>query len=168
LRSSQSRVTMAASVLIRLPPEAHFVISKYPCRNKGWPSNYGARITSGKQVNRKTALIKAVDGQQFDSYILPKWQEYRLQDVRAILVESWLSELPLAPPTRSKTRNILCALYEHAMRYGWATANPLKKVRQSATRLSEPDNLTAEEITGIVAGLQEPNDHPCGCTNRPP
>ena len=104
----------------------------------------------------KTAKTKAVYGQQFDSHILPKWQEYRLQDVRAVLVESWLAELHLAPATLSKTRNILSALFEHAMRYGWATANPIKQVRQSGKRLSEPDVLTAEETSAILAELSEP------------
>lgn len=104
----------------------------------------------------KTARTKDVYGQHFDSHILPRWQGYRLQDVRAVLVESWLAELHLAPATKSKTRNIFSALYEHAMRYGWATANPIKQVRQSAKRLSEPDVLTAEEIPAILAGLTEP------------
>jgi integrase len=105
---------------------------------------------------RKTAGTKYVYGQHLDTYILPKWQDYRLRDVRAVSVESWLAELPLAPATRSKTRNILSALYEHAMRYGWATANPIRQVRQSAKRLSEPDVLTVEEIAAILAGLSEP------------
>jgi integrase len=98
----------------------------------------------------KTAGTKYVYAQHLDTYILPKWQDYRLQDVRAVSVESWLGELPLAPATRSKTRNILSALYEHAMRYGWATANPIRQVRQSAKRLVEPDVLTVEEITAIL------------------
>jgi integrase len=113
-------------------------------------------IELGASNSNKTARTKSVYGQHFDCYIVPKWQEYRLQDVRAVLVESWLAELPLAPATRSKTRNILSALYEHAMRYGWATANPIKQVRQSAKRLSEPDVLTAEEIPSILARLTEP------------
>lgn len=104
----------------------------------------------------KTAGTKSVYGTHFDTHILPKWQGYRLQDVRAVSVESWLGQLPLAPATRSKTRNILSALYEHAMRYGWATANPIKQVRQSAKRLIEPDVLTVEEIAAILAGLTEP------------
>jgi integrase len=39
---------------------------------------------------------------------------------------------------------------------GWATANPIKQVRQSAKRLSEPDVLTVEEIAAILARLTEP------------
>jgi integrase len=105
---------------------------------------------------RKTARTKAVYKQQLDSHILPRWQESRLKDIRAITVECWLSELPFAPATRSKTRNILSALYEHAMRYGWASANPIKQVRQSAKRLSEPDVLTVEEISSLLTELAEP------------
>lgn len=104
----------------------------------------------------KTARTKAVYRQHFDTHILPKWQEYRMQDVRAVLVESWLAALPLAPGTKAKARNIMSALYEHAMRYGWATANPIKQVRQSAKRLSEPDVLTVDEVSAILVRLTEP------------
>ncbi len=105
----------------------------------------------------KTARTKAVYGQHFDGHILPRWQEYRIQDVRAVLVEGWLAGLPLAPGTKAKTRNIMSALFEHAMRYGWATLNPIKQVRQSAKRLSEPDVLTVEEIAAILVRLTEPS-----------
>jgi integrase len=37
--------------------------------------------------SRKTALTKAIYGHHFDSRIVPKWQDYRLQDVRAVSVE---------------------------------------------------------------------------------
>ena len=106
--------------------------------------------------SNKTIRTKAVYGQQLETHILPRWRDWRLQDLRAITVESWLQELPLAPATRSKTRNIMSSLYEHAMRYGWATANPIKQVRQSAKRLIEPDVLTVEEICAILAKLAEP------------
>jgi integrase len=79
-----------------------------------------------------------------------------MKDVRAVAVESWLAELPLAPSTKAKTRNIMSALFEHAMRYGWATLNPIKQVRQSAKRLSEPDVLTVEEVAAILVRLAEP------------
>jgi integrase len=115
------------------------------------------RVTELADSNtNKTAATKAVYGHHLDSRIVPKWQSYRLQDVRAISVESWLAELPLAPSTRSKTRNILSALYEHAMRYGWATANPIKQVRQSSKRMSEPDVLSVEEIAAILNELTDP------------
>jgi integrase len=106
------------------------------------------RVRSMRTVHR--------DHLEAATYILPRWQESRLQDIRAISVESWLAALPLAPATRSKTRNILSALYEHAMRYGWATSNPIKQVRQSAKRLIEPNVLTVQEISAILTGLAEP------------
>jgi len=105
----------------------------------------------------KTACTKAVYGRHFDGYILPRWKDYRMKDVRAVLVESWLAALPLAPATKAKTRNIMSALYEHAMRYGWATANPIRQVRQSAKRLAEPDILTVDEVSAILVRLTEPS-----------
>jgi site-specific recombinase XerD len=52
--------------------------------------------------------------------------------------------------TLSKTRNILSALYEYAIRYGWATADPIKQARPNAKRLSEPDVLMFEEISPLT------------------
>jgi integrase len=114
------------------------------------------RETELGDASPKTVRTKAVYGQQLDTYILPRWGEYKMQDVRAILVEGWLSGLTLAPGTKAKTRNIFSALFEHAMRYGWATANPIKQVRQSAKRVAEPDVLTVEETGAILCRLTEP------------
>ncbi len=50
----------------------------------------------------------------------------------------------------------MSALYEHAMRYGWATYNPIKQVRQSSKRLCEPDVLDVDEIAAILAELSDP------------
>jgi hypothetical protein len=40
-------------------------------------------------------------------------------------------ELKRAKGTRAKIRNIMSALFTHAMRYEWVDRNPIKLVRQS-------------------------------------
>ena len=89
-------------------------------------------------------------------WVLPRWRSYRLSDVKAVDVEAWLKTLPLARGSKAKIRNIMSALFSHAIRWEWAEKNPIKSVRQSAKRLRTPDVLTAEEITALLAKLPEP------------
>ena len=71
-------------------------------------------------------------------------------------MEAWLKTIPLARGSKAKIRNILSALFSHAIRWEWADKNPITKVRQSAKRLRTPDVLTPEEITALLAELPEP------------
>src|SRR6266700_1511748 len=56
----------------------------------------------------------------------------------------------------SKIRNLMSALYSHAIRWEWAEKNTIKSVRQSAKRMRTPDVLTPEEITALLNKLPEP------------
>lgn len=91
-----------------------------------------------------------------NTWILPRWRSYRLLDVRAVDVEAWLKTLPLARGSKAKIRNIMSALFSHAIRWEWAEKNPIRSVRQSAKRLRTPDVLTPEEITALLEKLLEP------------
>jgi integrase len=50
-------------------------------------------------------------------WVVPKWSDYLLSDVRTIEVESWLRGLPVARSTCAKNRNVLSVLFNHACRY---------------------------------------------------
>jgi integrase len=91
------------------------------------------------------------------NHIVPKWGSMYLQDVRTVDVELWLHTLTLAPGTRSKIRNIMSAVFNHAIRYEWMDRNPITKVRVSAKRLREPDVLSPGELASLIAelGLRE-------------
>jgi integrase len=89
-------------------------------------------------------------------WILPRWQSYRLNDVRAFQVEQWLHSVPLAQGSRAKIRNIMSALYSHAIRWEWINRNPITAVRQSAKRSKIPTILTIEQIQALLAHLGEP------------
>lgn len=96
-------------------------------------------------------------------WILPRWGVCRLSEVRAVQVEEWLKRLffpgtsiPLARGTKAKIRNIMSALYSHAIRWEWTERNPITSVRQSAKRQKVPDILMPEEITAILEKLPEP------------
>jgi integrase len=96
-------------------------------------------------------------------WILPRWRACRLTDIKAVEVEKWLKTLcfpktgiPLARGSRAKIRNIMSALYSHAIRWEWAEKNPITSVRQSAKRQKAPDILTPEEIMAFLAELPDP------------
>jgi integrase len=87
------------------------------------------------------------------NHIVPKWGTMYLQDVRTVDVETWLHALVFAPGTRSKIRNIMSAVFNHAIRHEWMDRNPITKVRVSAKRLREPDVLTPAEFASLVPEL---------------
>lgn len=105
---------------------------------------------------RKSPATRKVYKQFLHSYIRPEWSERSLRDVRPVAVERWLDSLPYAPATRAKIRNLLSALFQHAIRQEWIDSNPIRAVRVSAKRLREPDILTPEEVNFLVAELPEP------------
>ncbi len=87
-------------------------------------------------------------------WIIPRWSERLLRDIRTIEVESWLRSLPIARSTCAKIRNVMSVLFNHACRYEFFDENPIRLVRQSAKRRSPPAILTAAEIRTLLEGLK--------------
>lgn len=83
--------------------------------------------------------------------IARKWGAYRLVDVKAIAVERWLNDMPVAPGTRYKTKSVMRTLFQHAMRYEWTSTNPLRFVRQSTIPMHEQIVLTPAEVSARLA-----------------
>jgi integrase len=50
-------------------------------------------------------------------WIIPRWGQYELGEVRTIEVESWLRSLPRARSTCAKIRNVMSILFNHSVRY---------------------------------------------------
>ena len=106
--------------------------------------------------NRKSYATQDTYEGYLNKWILPRWKSYRLPDIKAVQVEQWLKSLPLAPGSKAKIRNIMSALYSHALRWEWVNRNPISSVRQSAKRRKIPVVLTIEQIRDFVANLTEP------------
>ena len=104
----------------------------------------------------KTQRTKEVYEHQLADVISPKWGSHLLTQVKPIAVETWLNAMKVAPGTRYKTKGVFSVLFQHAMRYGWATANPIRLVRQSAVPLQEQIVLTAVEIGALLSELRDP------------
>jgi integrase len=101
----------------------------------------------------KTAKTCETYIQHLNDYIIPRWGSERVGDIKAFRIEEWLKSLPKAAGTKAKTKAVFSVLYQHALRYGWAERNPIREVRQSAKRQREPDILTPEETSALLARL---------------
>jgi integrase len=104
----------------------------------------------------KAHSTREVYGSYIKTWILPAWGSHALSDVKAVHVEAWLDTLPLANGSRSKIRNVMSAIFNHAMRHEWLDRNPIALVRQSAKRKRLPDVLTTEEIGALLGELTNP------------
>jgi site-specific recombinase XerD len=79
-------------------------------------------------------------------WILPRWGDLRIDQVKSVAVEEWLDSIKRAKGTRAKIRNIMSSIFHHAMRYEWVERNPIKLVRQSAKRERTPEILELAEL----------------------
>jgi integrase len=92
-------------------------------------------------------------------HIIPTWGQYALSAMKSVEIESWLRNLkkvngqPASPGTRTKIRNLLSVLFSHAIRYEWASKNPITAVRTSAKRLRIPDILDPAEFQALLLEL---------------
>jgi len=116
-----------------------------------------------RDENTKSYATQVTYEGYLKKWILPRWGVCRLTDIKATAVESWLKKLcfpktdvPLARGSKAKIRNIMSALYSHAIRWEWTDKNPISSVRQSAKRQKVPAILEPEEIMAILKELPDP------------
>lgn len=93
----------------------------------------------------------------FRKWIKPRWGEYQITRVKAVVVEEWLRSLPLANGSKAKIRNMMHALFRHAIRWDWIEHNPITSVRQSAKRQEIPAVLSMVEVGGAVIAAHRAN-----------
>jgi integrase len=119
-----------------------------------------AQVSDDEQ--RKTYSTQHTYDGYLRKWILPRWRSYKLSEVRAVEVEQWLKRLcfengdPLAKGSKAKIRNIMSALYSHAIRWEWTTTNPITSVRQSAKRQKIPEILAVDELVKLLDAIPEP------------
>jgi hypothetical protein len=65
-----------------------------------------------------------------DVRVSPKWGKYTLSAIKSVEVEGWLGDLkkikgePVSPATKAKIRNLMSALFAHAIRHEWQQGIP--------------------------------------------
>jgi integrase len=91
-------------------------------------------------------------------WILPRWGNYLLEQVKPVEVEEWLRSLPLAPKSKANIRSLFhrIYIYVHARRWELTDNNPIDLVRQSAARQTIPRTLSTREIGLLLPQLEEP------------
>ncbi len=104
----------------------------------------------------KTFATIRTNEMYLEKWVLPRWSSYRLKDVKAVAVEQWLRSLPLANGSKAKIRNLMHAIFNHAVRWEWHDRNPISMVRQSAKRQRVPTVLNIEQIRKLLDHLKEP------------
>ena len=102
----------------------------------------------------RSYLTKQIYKVYLRRWIIPRWGEHLLSDIRTIEVELWLRSLSIARSTCAKMRNVMSVLFNHALRYEFFDRNPIRLVRQSAKRRSTPVVLTPGEIRTLLEGLK--------------
>ena len=116
--------------------------------------HYRLKELSGEVRSRKAFSTRSDYECCLKNWILPRWGSVRLDQVKPVAVEEWLESIKRAKATRAKIRNLMSALFHHAMRYEWVEKNPIKLVRQSAKRERTPDVLDLAEIQLLLSKLE--------------
>lgn len=117
-------------------------------------AHYRLKELANDRNGRKAFSTRAAYECNLANWILPRWGDYKLDQVKSVAVEEWLDGIKRAKGTRAKIRNLMSALFTHAMRYEWVDRNPIKLVRQSAKRERIPDVLELAEIQLLLNKLE--------------
>ena len=165
---SKRRKAIVGSVLA-LPTEAAALKAAHALRidanqetpqAEGGPStiaqliaHYRLKELAGEDQGRKAFSTRAAYECYLKAWILPRWGEHRLDQVKPVAVEEWLGSIKRARGTKAKIRNLMSALFHHAMRYEWVDRNPIKLVRQSAKREKVPDVFELAELQLLLSKL---------------
>jgi integrase len=116
-------------------------------------AHYRLKELAGNSRNPKAFSTRSGYEYYLKNWILPRWGNTQPDQVKPVAVEDWLDSIELARASKAKIRNLMSALYHHAMRYEWIDRNPIKLVRQSAKRESIPDVLELAELQLLLSHL---------------
>jgi|UniRef100_A0A7V4XRB4 integrase len=116
-------------------------------------AHYRLKELVGEKQRHKAFSTRAAYECYLKAWILPRWGDFKLDQIKPVAVEEWLDGIKRARATRAKIRNIMSAIFQHAMRYEWIDRNPIQLVRQSAKRERIPDVLELTELQLLLSKL---------------
>ena len=116
-------------------------------------AHYRLKELVGDRNGRKAFSTRSAYECYLENWIIPRWGDHKLDQIKSVAVEEWLDGIRRANGTRAKIRNLMSALFTHAMRYEWIDRNPIKLVRQSAKRERAPDVLELVEVQLLLSNL---------------
>jgi hypothetical protein len=109
-------------------------------------AHYRLKELAGEKQGRKAFSTRAGYESYLKGWIVPRWGDHRINQLKSVAVEEWLDSIKRAKGTKAKIRNIMSAIFHHAMRSEWVDRNAIKLVRQSAKRERTPDVLELAEL----------------------
>jgi len=93
-------------------------------------------------------------------YLLPKWGEVPLSQMRAAEVRSWILGLDLSAKTKGNIHNHMRLLFKFAMLWEWypAQINPMSlfKIPGAKKRLRKPNIITPAQFREILEAQSDP------------
>jgi len=116
-------------------------------------AHYRLKELNEDSHSQKAFPTRAAYQSYLENWVLPRWGGLKLDQIKPVAVEEWLRGIKRAKATRAKIRNLMSALFSHAMRYEWTDQNPIKLVRQSAKRERIPDVLELAELQLLLTKL---------------
>jgi integrase len=116
-------------------------------------AHYRLKELNEDSHSQKSFPTRAAYQSYLENWVLPRWGGLKLDQIKPVGVEEWLRGIKRAKATRAKIRNLMSALFSHAMRYEWTDKNPIKLVRQSAKRERVPDVLELAELRLLLTKL---------------
>ena len=80
-------------------------------------AHYRLKELAGEKQRRKAFSTRVGYESYLKSWIIPRWGDHNIDQVRSVAVEEWLDSIKRAKGTKAKIRNIMSAIFHHAMRY---------------------------------------------------
>jgi integrase len=103
-------------------------------------------------------------------HVKPKWQDYRLPDMKPMEVKVWMDALPFGAASKVRARNIISRLLDLAMLWEYipVSRNPMEliKVKGSTKRQKPIVVISPKQFKAIAGKLPEPYNLMvlvCGC-----
>src|SRR6266851_4322526 len=124
---------------------------------------------SREELPRKALSTQDSYSMYAKNWIVPRWGKMQLDQIKTVEVERWLRATNLADGTRAKIKNVMSALFSHAVRWEFCGHNPISSgipvgaggkrgpstgVRISAKRQRAPLVLSPEQVKQGLAELQ--------------
>src|ERR1039458_351487 len=100
--------------------------------------NHAVKALVGENQGRKAFSTRSAYECYLKLWILPRWGNHRLDQIKPVAVEEWLDSIERAKGTKAKIRNLMSAVFSsrNALRVGWQQPNqaraPERETRESA------------------------------------
>lgn len=124
---------------------------------------------SREELPRKALSTQDSYSMYAKNWIVPRWGNMQLDQLKTVEVERWLLATDVADGTKAKIKCVMSALFSHAVRWEFCGHNPISSgtpvgsggrrgpstgVRVSAKRQKSPLKLTAEQVARALTELE--------------